>query len=98
MLWQKELSGADLVIRGARVLDPVEGIDARLEVRIDEGGGQDEPLRLDDAVPVRVHLLRDLGDRAAVDSHLEPRVDSLDGVEDTRAADHEIRAWELLLP
>ena len=37
MLWQKELPGADLVIRGARVLDPVEGIDARLEVRIDGG-------------------------------------------------------------
>jgi dihydroorotase len=37
MLWQKDLPGADLVIRGARVLDPVEGIDARLEVRIDGG-------------------------------------------------------------
>ena len=37
MLRQKDLPGADLVIRGARVLDPVEGIDARLEVRIDGG-------------------------------------------------------------
>jgi dihydroorotase len=37
MLWQKELPGANLVIRGARVLDPTEGIDARLEVRIDDG-------------------------------------------------------------
>ncbi|MFZ0342553.1 MAG: hypothetical protein WAL31_09485, partial [Gaiellaceae bacterium] len=37
MLWQKELPGVDLVIRGARVLDPAEGIDARLEVRIDGG-------------------------------------------------------------
>jgi dihydroorotase len=37
MLWQKELPGADLVIRGARVLDSTEGIDARLEVRIDGG-------------------------------------------------------------
>jgi dihydroorotase len=37
MLWQRELPGADLVIRGARVLDPAEGIDARLEVRIDDG-------------------------------------------------------------
>ena len=37
MLWQKELPGADVVIRGARVLDPSEGIDARLEVRIDDG-------------------------------------------------------------
>jgi dihydroorotase len=37
MLWQKELPGANLVIRGARVLDPTEGIDATLEVRIDNG-------------------------------------------------------------
>ena len=36
-LWQKKLPGADLVIRGARVLDPAEGVDARLEVRIDGG-------------------------------------------------------------
>jgi dihydroorotase len=37
MLWQKDLPAADLVIRGARVVDPAEGIDARLEVRIDGG-------------------------------------------------------------
>jgi dihydroorotase len=37
MLWQKDLPGANVVVRGARVLDPVEGIDARLEVRIDDG-------------------------------------------------------------
>jgi dihydroorotase len=37
MLWQKELAGADVVVRGARVLDPVEGVDAVLEVRIDGG-------------------------------------------------------------
>jgi dihydroorotase len=37
MLWQRELPGANVVIRGARVLDPVEGIDAKLEVRIDDG-------------------------------------------------------------
>jgi dihydroorotase len=37
MLWQKELPSADLVIRGARLVDPVEGIDAALEVRIDGG-------------------------------------------------------------
>ena len=33
MLWQKELPGANLVLRGARVLDPVEGIDARDRLR-----------------------------------------------------------------
>jgi dihydroorotase len=37
MLWQKDLPAANVVIRGARVLDPVEGVDARLEVRIDGG-------------------------------------------------------------
>ena len=37
MLWQKELPGADVVIRGARVVDPAEGIDARLDVRVDGG-------------------------------------------------------------
>jgi dihydroorotase len=37
MLFGKDRTGADLVIRGARVLDPAEGIDARLEVRIDGG-------------------------------------------------------------
>ncbi len=37
MLWQRDLPGANLVIRGARVLDPPSGIDARLEVRIDNG-------------------------------------------------------------
>ncbi|HZT53989.1 MAG TPA: dihydroorotase [Gaiellaceae bacterium] len=36
-LWQRELPGADVVVRGARVLDPAEGLDARLSVRIDRG-------------------------------------------------------------
>ena len=37
MLWQKDGPGANVVIRGARVLDPTEGIDATLDVRIDNG-------------------------------------------------------------
>jgi dihydroorotase len=37
MLWVKERAGANVVIRGARVVDPVEGVDARLDVRIDDG-------------------------------------------------------------
>ena len=37
VLWQRELPAADLVIRGARVVDPTEGIDARLDVRVDGG-------------------------------------------------------------
>jgi dihydroorotase len=37
MLWTKQTPKADLVIRGARVLDPVEGVDATVDVRIDGG-------------------------------------------------------------
>ena len=37
MLYAKSGEKSDLVIRGARVLDPVEGIDAVLDVRVDTG-------------------------------------------------------------
>src|SRR4029079_7758072 len=37
MLWHKALPDADLVIRGARAPAPTEGIDGRLDVRIDGG-------------------------------------------------------------
>jgi dihydroorotase len=37
MLWTKERQGDNVVFRGARVLDSVEGIDAILDVRIDSG-------------------------------------------------------------
>jgi len=37
MLWTQDTRKADVVIRGARVLDPVEGVDAQLDVRIDGG-------------------------------------------------------------
>ncbi len=37
MLWTKKTPKADLVIRGARVLDPAGGVDALLDVRIDGG-------------------------------------------------------------
>ena len=37
MLWASEQQGANIVLRGARVLDPAEGIDATLDVRIDDG-------------------------------------------------------------
>jgi dihydroorotase len=37
MLIARERVGADLVVRGARVLDPVEGLDGTLDVRIDGG-------------------------------------------------------------
>jgi dihydroorotase len=37
MLWTKSLPSANVVFRNARVIDPTEGIDATLDVRIDEG-------------------------------------------------------------
>ena len=37
MLWVRDRPGATVVFRGARVLDPTEGIDALLDVRIDGG-------------------------------------------------------------
>jgi dihydroorotase len=37
MLWASEQQKANVVFRGARVLDPAEGIDATLDVRIDDG-------------------------------------------------------------
>ena len=37
MLWAREEPGANVVFKGARVVDPVESIDATLDVRIDDG-------------------------------------------------------------
>ncbi|HEY5057760.1 MAG TPA: dihydroorotase [Gaiellaceae bacterium] len=37
MTWVKDRPGANVVFRGARVVDPAEGIDATLDVRIDNG-------------------------------------------------------------
>ena len=37
MLFAKSAETHDLIVRGARVLDPGEGIDAVLDVRVDGG-------------------------------------------------------------
>ena len=37
MLYMKQRAGENIVVRGARVLDPTEGVDAPLDVRIDAG-------------------------------------------------------------
>jgi hypothetical protein len=69
-----------------------------MDVRVDEGRREHEPVRVDDSVSVRVHRLRDLGDRPGVDPHVEPRVDALGGIEHARSADDEVGARKLLLP
>ena len=47
MLWSKPSPSEDLIVTGARVLDPVAGVDAVLDVRVDAGTiaalGQDLP-------------------------------------------------------
>jgi dihydroorotase len=47
MLWAKDAVGENLVVRGARVLDPVEKIDAVLDVRVDGGTIAELGTRLD---------------------------------------------------
>jgi dihydroorotase len=47
MLWAKEAPGENLIVRGARVLDPVERIDAVIDVRIDDGTIAELGARLD---------------------------------------------------
>src|SRR5437870_13178180 len=37
MLFRKETSRENLVVRGARVLDPAQGVDEILDVRVDDG-------------------------------------------------------------
>jgi dihydroorotase len=47
MLYAKSTRGENLIIRGARVLDPVEHIDAVLDVRVDDGMIAELGARLD---------------------------------------------------
>jgi dihydroorotase len=37
MLWRKDAPSDNVVVRGARVLDPAQGIDTAMDVRIDDG-------------------------------------------------------------
>ena len=67
-------------------------------MRVDEGRSEHEAVRVDDTVLVRVDLLRDGSDHAVVDPNVERCVDSLDGVEDARAAEDDVRALLLLHP
>jgi dihydroorotase len=47
MLWARQAPGENLIVRGARVLDPNENVDAVLDVRIDDGTIAELGLRLD---------------------------------------------------
>ena len=37
MLFSKDAPRENIVVRGARVIDPTEGVDAVLDVRVDDG-------------------------------------------------------------
>ncbi len=60
----------DLVIRGARVLDPVEGIDQVLDVRID--GGVVAQIGLD--LPTNEHRVIDAGGKLLAPAFIDPHV------------------------
>ena len=68
---------------------------AQVHMRIDEGGCEHEARRVDDAMLVVLDLLCDRGDDAVVDTHVERRVDSLGGIDDARAAQHDVLAGPL---
>ena len=63
-----------------------------MHVRVDERGCEHEPGRVDDAMLVVLDLFCDRGDDAVVDAHVEHRVDSLGGIDDARAAQHDVLA------
>ena len=60
----------DLVIRGARVLDPVEGIDAVLDIRIDGG----VIAQIGDGVDANGHRVVDATGRLLTPAFIDPHV------------------------
>ena len=62
---------------------------AEVNVRVDEGRRQHEPGSVEHAVPVDGEARAQLGDRAAVDLHVDLRVDALGRIEHAGAADDE---------
>src|SRR5947209_7609006 len=70
MLFVREARPDDLVVRGARVLDPVGGIDARLDVRVD--GGVITELGL--AVDANGHRVVEAGGLVLAPAFVDPHV------------------------
>jgi dihydroorotase len=70
MLWQKEHAPANVVVRGARVVDPVEGIDATLDVRIDDG----VIARVAERVDTNEHRVVDGGGLVLAPAFVDPHV------------------------
>jgi dihydroorotase len=70
MLYSKSRQGENVVIRGARVLDPVEKIDAMLDVRIDGGAIAAIGERLD----TNEHRVVDAGGLVLAPAFVDPHV------------------------
>ena len=70
MLFVEEREGVNVVIRGARVLDPTEGVDATLDVRIDDGVIAAIGERLD----TNAHRVVEAAGRVLVPAFVDPHV------------------------
>src|SRR3989440_10665501 len=70
MLARKPDPPADLVIRGARVLDPVEGVDGVLDVRVDRG----VVARLGSALDANGHRVVDGAGMVLAPAFVDPHV------------------------
>ena len=53
MLYVKDAPKENLVVRGARVLDPVEGVDGQVDVRIDDACPEDHEIVPGSALDVK---------------------------------------------
>jgi dihydroorotase len=70
MLAQKELPPANVVVRGARVVDPTEGIDTTLDVRIDAG----VIAAIGDRLDTNEHRVIDGGELVLAPAFVDPHV------------------------
>jgi dihydroorotase len=70
MLWAKTAPKDDLVVRGARVLDPTAGVDSVLDVRVDDG----VIAALGDALPANGHRVVDGEGLVLAPAFVDPHV------------------------
>jgi dihydroorotase len=70
MLFAREAPKHDLVVRGARVLDPAEGVDAQIDVRVDQG----VIAELGSALPANDHRVLDGTGLVLAPAFVDPHV------------------------
>jgi dihydroorotase len=70
MIWARDQHGANIVFKGARVVDPVEAIDATLDVRIDDG----VIAALGDNVEANEHRIVDAAGLVLAPAFVDPHV------------------------